>query len=296
MAVDENRLTARLTESDRLAWQKKLWQLLRLQTERYTMGQSTSVHENTARALLRSICFSLDQLHQAQPERDLLAQPPEALLRESAETVRRQTARAKLQYRRACRCLYQEESLSLASTLRDIGGFFRAYDPQFFAAEVPCGIDYQLARPVPEDLLGVAWLRAYLDRLLTEDAILRRFHPDAVRRVLTAVSPDHRELLLNLYEPVAAAALGVTLGEGNLFTLDITAEGQARLTGRLAALPLAEDRRRLLCRAGETLARRLELKGGETRCLLTSAADLVPRVEAVLAAGGGWQPIFPAFT
>ena len=65
--MDENRLTARLTESDRLAWQKKLWQLLRLQTERYTMGQSTSVHENTARALLRSICFSLDQLHQGLP-------------------------------------------------------------------------------------------------------------------------------------------------------------------------------------------------------------------------------------
>ena len=147
-------LTAVLSEQDRLAWQAKLWQLLRLQTERYTMGQSTSLREDTARALLRSLCFSLDQLHRAQPDRALLAVPPEELLGEAAETVRRQVSRTRLQYRRACRCAFQEESISLASTLRDIGGFFQAYDPQFFPAEIPCDIDYQLARPVPEDLLG----------------------------------------------------------------------------------------------------------------------------------------------
>ena len=289
-------LTAVLSEQDRLAWQAKLWQLLRLQTERYTMGQSTSLREDTARALLQSLCFSLDQLHRARPDLALLAVPPEELLGEAAEAVRRQVSRTRLQYRRACRCAFQDESISLASTLRDIGTFFRAYDPRFFPAEIPCDIGYQLARPISEDLLGVAWLRAYLDRMLTEDAILRRFHPGAVRRVLSAISPDHRELLVNLYEPAAAAALGVTLGEGDLFALDVTAEGQARLTERLAALPLAEDRRQLLRRAGETLARRLDLNGEETRCLLDTATDLAPRVEAVLAAGGGWQAIFPAFS
>ena len=289
-------LTAVLSEQDRLAWQAKLWQLLRLQTERYTRGQSTSLREDTARALLQSLCFSLDQLHRARPDLALLAVPPEELLGEAAEAVRRQVSRTRLQYRRACRCAFQDESISLASTLRDIGTFFRAYDPRFFPAEIPCDIGYQLARPISEDLLGVAWLRAYLDRMLTEDAILRRYHPGAVRRVPSAISPDHRALLVNLYEPAAAAALGVTLGEGDLFALDVTAEGQARLTERLAALPLAEDRRQLLRRAGETLARRLDLNGEETRCLLDAATDLAPRVEAVLAAGGGWQAVFPAFS
>lgn len=64
-------LTVSLSEHDRQAWQMKLWELLRLQTERYTSGQSTSVRTDTAQMLLRSICFSLEQLHQAQPERDL---------------------------------------------------------------------------------------------------------------------------------------------------------------------------------------------------------------------------------
>ena len=288
-------LTVCLSEHDRLAWQVKLLELLRLQTERYTMGQSTSVRTDTAQMLLRSIGFSLDQLHQAQPERDLLREPPDALLREAAEVVRRQTARTRLQYRRACRCLYQEENLSLWETLRGINGFFHDYDPRFFAAEVPCYIDYQLDQPVPDDLVGVAWLRDYLDRLLTEDSILRRFQPDAVRRVLAASSPDHRELLVNLYGMVVDAALGVTMAEGDLFALDITAAGQAALTARLAPLT-ASARRLLLERAGETLARRLELPAGASGYLRETALALSPRVEAVLASGGDWQAVFPAFS
>lgn len=293
--MTETGLTAPLPEEDGPAWQVRLLQLLRLQMERYTMGRSTSVHSGTAQALLRSICFSLDQLRRADSGRDLLAGPPEELLREAAEIVRRQEARAKLQYQRACCCRYQEESLALRGTLRGIGGFFRAYDPRFFAAELPCDIDYQLARPVSETLQGVAYIRAYLERLLTEDTILRRFHPDAVRRMLAASCPDHRELLVNLYEPVAAAALGVTLTEGNLFTLDITAEGQAVLTDRLGPLS-PEKRRRLLLRAGETLARRLELGPAASDYLCQTAQDLLPRIEMVLAFGGDLQALFPAFS
>ena len=293
--MEQTDLTVSLSEHDRQLWQMKLWELLRLQTERYTSGQSTSVRTDTAQMLLRSICFSLEQLRQAQPERDLLRETPDVLLREGAEVVRRQTARTQLQYRRACRCLYQEESLSLRDTLWGIGAFFHNYDPQFFAAEVPCDIDYQLAHPVPDGLVGVAWLRDYLNRLLIEDTVLRRFPPDSVRRVLAASCPDHQELLVNLYEPAAAAALGVTMTEGDLFELDITEVGQAALTARLAPMT-ASTRRLALERVGETLARRLELPAGAAAYLRETALALAPRVEAVLASGGGWQAIFPAFS
>ena len=293
--MERSELAVSLPEYDRLAWQARLWELLRLRTERYTMGQSTSLRTETAQAMLRSICFSLDQLHRAAPSRDLLREMPDDLVREAAAEVCRQTARARFQYRRACRCLYQEESIALRDTLRGIGEFFHNYDPHFFAAEVPCDIDYQLAHPVPDNLEGVAWIRDYLDRLLTEDAILRCFHPDAVRRVLSAVCPSHRELLVNLYEPVAEAALGVTMTEGNLFELDITAAGQWRLSEFLA--PLSSDSRQLfLKRTGETLARRLELSSGAAAYLRETALALAPRLEAVLTSGGNWQAVFPAFS
>ena len=280
------RLTTRLSEGERAAWRAKVWEMLRVQTERYTMGQSTSLREETARALLQSICFLLEQLHQAQPERQLLMQPPEALLREGSEVVRRQTARTRLRYEQACRCLYQEESISLRGTVIGIRAFFRAYDPYFFPAEIPCDIDYQLSLPVPEALLGVAWLRAYLDRLLTEDAILRRFAPETVRRVLANASPTHRELLVNLYEPVAAAALGATVAEGDLFTLDFSYEELAK---RLAS-PLT--RIETLERAGEKLAHRLGLPSGAVSYLRETARALAPRVE-VVTRSGQWQGVFP---
>ena len=141
----------------------------------------------------------------------------------------------------------------------------------------------------------MAWLRDYLDRLLIEDTVLRRFPSDSVRRVLAASCPDHQELLVNLYEPAAAAALGVTMAEGDLFELDIKEAGQAALTARLAPMN-ANTRRLALEQAGETLTRRLELPAGAAAYLRETALALAPRVEAVLVSGGGWQAVFPAFS
>ena len=70
---------------------------------------------------------------------------------------------------------------------------------------------------------------------------------------------------------------------------------EAALTARLAPMN-ANTRRLALERAGETLTRRLELPAGAAAYLRETALALAPRVEAVLASGGGWQTIFPAFS
>lgn len=280
-----------LTAAEREQLRGRLWQMLVRQAALYT--DSTSLPEETARALWASIRFSLELYLEETGPTSLLAGEPDALLREAERTVRRKVARTRLLYLRACRCYFQEESLSLSETLAGIGVFFQAYDPKYFAAEIPCDIDYQLACPVPESLEGISYIHAYLTRLLTEDTVLRRLHPEAVRRLLEAVCPAHRELLVNLYEPAAAAAIGVTLTEGDLFTLDITPAGQARLGDLLG--PLSTNAwLRLLLQAGERLARRLEVGPAAAEYLRQSARDLLPRVEAVLDSGGDWQGLFPA--
>lgn len=286
-----------LTQDETLALQARLWRLLARQAELYTMGESTSVPVETAEALLASIRFSLELYARESglPPQALLAGDAEALLRAAEETVRRQMARTRLLYERACRCRFREENCSLDDTLTGIAVFFRAYDPKYFAAELPCDIDYQLCRPVPEELRGVAYLRRYLETLVGEDSFLRRFAPGAVRRVLGAAAPDHKELLVNLYEPVATAALGLTMVEGELFGLDLTAAGQDRLTALLAPLRPTQ-RAAVVERAASTLARRLELGQAGTAYLGELARALPPRMEAVLAAGGQWQSLFPAFS
>ena len=288
-------LTAPLTGEEALAYQTRLWQLLARQAERYTMGESSSLRRETAQALLETVGLSLEAYFREQglSPRTLLTEDPETLLRAAEGTVRRQVRRTQLLYRRACRCVLQEESLSLRETLDSIGGFFRAYDPRFFAGEIPCDIDYQLSCPVDEGLRGVWNLRTCLEQLVTEDAFLRRFDPAAVRRLLAAVCPEeHRELLVNLYEPVAAAALGLTLTEGPLDGLSQTQAGWAHLTDLLET-PDLEKRRQTLEQAGERLARRLELGPQGTACLLECARGLLPRIGAVLETGNSWQGVFP---
>ena len=71
--------------------------------------------------------------------------------------------------------------------------------------------------------------------------------------MLAASEPEHRELLVNLYETAAMAALGVTLAEGDLFTLFLTSEEERRLTQRLAVLP-SENCKSVLYRGADLLS------------------------------------------
>ena len=97
---------------------------------------------------------------------------------------------------------------------------------------------------------------------------------------------------MSLYEPVAAAALGLTLTEGDISSLGQTASGWEQLTELLG--PPGRDRRRhLLEQAGKRLAGRLELGPEAAACLTEFSRSLLPRAEAVLASGSGWQGIFP---
>ena len=282
-----------LTADQILTIPQQLYLLLAQQTQKYTSGESSSIPEELAAELLDSICYCLEQ-HEAGLH-VLLHQDGMEALTEGIRRVGRKQIRSSIAWQQVCNHLPPVENRSMLDTLKSIGLFWQRYDPRFFAREIPCDIDYQLAHPVPDELLGVAWLRDYLDRLLIEDTVLRRFPSDSVRRVLAASCPDHQELLVNLYEPAAAAALGVTMAEGDLFELDITAAGQVTLTAWLAPMSVCA-RRLALERAGETLARRLELPAGAAAYLRETALALAPRVEAVLASGGGWQTIFPAFS
>ncbi|MDZ5034579.1 DUF6179 domain-containing protein, partial [Clostridium perfringens] len=54
MQIDKN-----LGEEDRMLIELKMWNLLSKHTERYTMGDSTSVPIEVAEELLNSICFSI---------------------------------------------------------------------------------------------------------------------------------------------------------------------------------------------------------------------------------------------
>ena len=174
----------------------------------------------------------------------------------------------------------------MEDTIRSIGVFWRRYDPRLFANQIPCDIDYQLAIPVPESRRGVDYVNAYLTRLAVENQFLNRFSGVAEKVLLERWCPGYRELLVNLFEPVFAVALGLELlgrepGPLTLGKEDLEELGELFRDGSRRGL---DD---LLCGAADRLAVRLEFNGRESREYLRAcAAELTPRIATARDVGG----------
>ena len=162
---------------------------------------------------------------------------------------------------------------SYRETLSEIGGFFRAYDLRFFAHRVPCLIDYQLDQPVPGECQGIFFINEYLRRLTVENAFCARFDPFWADRALRQEDPLYREEVSNLYGPLAERALLLTLLDGDIPALTLTA-GQWELTR--ARLRAGEE----LAPAAARLTRVLELTERQSAYLAGTARALEIRLGA----------------
>lgn len=231
--------------------QLALWQVLAKQVALYTMGESSSLPEYDARRLLASACFALG-IDPDDPQSDtalvqaLATEGPEAVFERAVARVEREAARTETLWKDVCLSAPLLESIALKDTLESLRGFRSRYVPRFFAHEVPVDIDYPLAQPVLESLQGVAYVNAYLERLLMENRFLQRFDVARCRRLLRAVHPQYGELILNLFEPVAANAVGCALAGCDVRGLQLDEAGYARIVDALAG------------RAPQSLMRKLE--------------------------------------
>lgn len=267
------------------ATQAALWRLLAWQTARYTMGESTSIPEETAGKLLRSLCFTLElglsagaAVKKGAADEDTLRGLYSQGLKEAEARVK--DGRALL--RRVEATAPGVTNLAYEDTLQGLGTFFRRYDFRFFAHEIPGDIDYQLCLPVPGKLEGICYIQEYLTRLLAENLFLQCFATADLRLLLEKSCPQYRQLLINLYEPAAVNALGLALLEEDIFPLRIA-------PGQLKPLEeqLTQDPWQALERAARRAARRLpEGRGAQVEAYLTETAwELAPRLKAALEHG-----------
>ncbi|MPM10964.1 hypothetical protein SDC9_57302 [bioreactor metagenome] len=276
-----------LTNEEALKIQEKLWRFLARRTELYTMGDSSSVPAETAGELLNSICFTLSLcLKESGSPASLLASADlEELFARGVRATEKQVERGKLLWQAACVSVPKIDNISLRDTLRGIGGFFKRYDHRFFAHQIPCDIDYQLCRAVPDELHGIEYLNEYLSRIIIENDFLRKFDERLVIRLLKSYCPDYKGLLINLYEPAAVNAAGLALTGGDVFSLDITDADRARLSALLAGLPESSARKALSDCAGR-LYRAVDIGDAAAREYLTQTAlGLWPRIAAALPSG-----------
>lgn len=264
-----------------------LLELLLAQAQRYTQGESTSLPRETMDELLASLCYTLG----IDPKKGDSALLPLALgdpherYGKALDQLRNKTDCARMLAGQLCLSAPALDCLALHSTLRSIVAGLGGYDPRFFAHRVPGDIDYQLMRPVPERVQGVDYILAYLTRLDAELRFLSRLPLHRVLALLDGFAPDWRELVANLYAPVATNALGLALLGADPRRLHITQAQRDELLLLLGNLPAEIIEERLFA-ASRAVCCALSLKDESDAALLLSLAiDLAPRVHTACAAG-----------
>lgn len=178
------------------------------------------------------------------------------------------------------------ESVALKDTLESLQDFRVRYEPRFFAHEIPADIDYPLCLPVGEELRGVDYVAAYLERLLVECRFLQPFDLSRCRALLHSVHPDYGELILNLFEPIAANALGCALAGCDVRSLQLDDGAREHLDAELHALDQSQLLRRLQ-QAAELVCAQLGQDDAAVRAYLDALAQsLRPRIACALRRGG----------
>lgn len=258
----------------------RLYIMLSRQARLRTQGDHSSLREEDAAELLRSLVFSLQfQINRTGlPARTLLTADLTEMLGQAEAALIHELNTAKTLYTIALRGVAVFGSRSLADTLSGLGQFFRWYDVRLYAHRIPGSVDYPLCLPVSDAPGGVLFIRDYLERLLNENALVTRFAPSRVVGLLHRASPDYRDLLFNLYEPVAANAVGLSLLGGGETALSVTREQAEEIHRILLEQSPAQARKRLAA-AARAACGWLSLSDRKAISYLSQAAKvLYPRI------------------
>ena len=169
----------------------------------YTMGSTGSVSKLEAAQIFESLSFVLGICGDGNPDAldELAEQDPDTLFRRKQAELSVQVDRALDTWRAICVTMPPINNVALRDSLADIGNLKTLYDTYFAAHEVPLGdLQYQLSSPVSESLLGISYVQAWLDQLLTETRFIAQFTTESCIAALEQVCPDYKGLHVNLYD------------------------------------------------------------------------------------------------
>lgn len=246
-----------LSSQETAMLQNKLWAILHNQVKLKTQGDHTSLREEDAAELLDSIVFTLQyhlKCHKL-PLRALLSCDLPNLYKEAQSSLYDCYTQSEALYRIAMRNVDTFGNQALMDTLAGIGIFFQQYDYRMYAQHIPASIDYQLCFSVPENMRGTIYIYTYLQHLLIENELLCRFSKPRVIALLNRASPDYKELLIGLYEPVAAVVLGHSCLGGGETLLDLSASQANIIVAQITALPPAQAKAALRIAAQRACSR-----------------------------------------
>ncbi|MGI6642550.1 MAG: DUF6323 family protein [Bacillota bacterium] len=258
--------------------------------ERLNKGKSSSVKWEAAQTLAESIFYTMGLYLKGQPEVSLAVQtlkiePLSEIYRKGRHVLDSQLAFARGLYELVRMTKVSTPDYAYVETIdRGIEDFFRCYDPDFAAHEVPGSIDYQLLNPVM-GLAGVEYMIRYLQSLYLENQFCSAFDAAVIDEVMRNYYFEYEDLLDNICGQVLRNALGCAILGESVLSLRLSRVDVQRLKGVLAHKD-REYTRDILKWALETALDRLSLKSAPLKAYLTaSLTELMSRISTAKDTG-----------
>lgn len=247
--------------------------ILANQCIRYTRGQSSSLRVECVESLLQSINYTLGLFLKSlpSPERaaaELQKTPLSDLYQKGIARIsyKKHTARHFYEMTMANKLITLNYTYNATLNPKGIGQFFRLYDADFAATEIPASIDYQLCNPVT-DLTGIEFIQKYLENLFLENEFCSNFNPFDLHCLLYGFDTGYPDLLINIFEIGLTAALGCALAERPVAKLNLTIVEVQSLRNVLAQDEAASIAFKLR-QAMEVVCRELKLTNSALRTYL----------------------------
>lgn len=208
--------------------------LLAKKSERFNGGDSSSIRIEKAQDILASIMFTIGVALKAYPNPDNAVSAVQSIGVEAIYTKGRKridilVEQTRKQHLLLVSHLMQTNNVFYSSTIVDgINGFFKLYDADFAAHEIHITADYPVYNKTNR-LLGIEFIMQYLKQLYFENMFCTYFSHEDIHHLLCGYDERYENLLLNIYEPVLASALGCILADAPVDLLEITPEIQSLL-------------------------------------------------------------------
>ncbi len=283
-----------LSNSDTNRIREQLWLLLMRQTNRFTMGDSSSVPVETAQELLTSIHYCigihLKKYSIEESATKLKNKNLSDIFDSGQECVATLTDKGKDLLQEALKTALSIDNLSYRDTLREIGSFFKNYDYRLFAHDIPCMIDYQLCQDISE-LSGIEYINEYLQRFIIENRFCGHFESKNIISMLRKYCPDYKEQLINIFEPVATNAIGLALLDRNIFSLGISNADRVELQN-FFQLRSEEESLENLIRSSEKLNAMLNIKDLRSAEYLKNTVIILSKRIKALKNTNGFENLF----
>jgi hypothetical protein len=219
-----------LNDSDLENIQLQCINLLAYKNDRYNMGESSSIKVETAEGIMKSNLYSIGLYLKSLSDPDCAAVELKKVKISELYERGRKLIDTRFQVAKNIYNMVQKNRIntlnhSYNSTLSEngIGIFFKAYNSEYEAYDIPASIDYQLCNTV-DDFVGIEFIEKYLKNLYLENEFCLNFAADKIHHLLYGYDKGYEDLLINIFEQVLTAALACSLANRNIRELNITEE------------------------------------------------------------------------